>query len=293
MDVVRTRLAREQWLVEQRAHQERVQPWTAPRLERRSHGERHPVDDFLFEYYSFRPAQLARWHPGPGVALEGPADHLTGISGFAQRRGDVFVDPQAVGRQSVRLPSIKALLVATAGRRARLGCSALHEWAMIHRVPATEVRHAGWPLRLDEGEIARTVERVGLRCTHFDAFRFFAPQAVGRNESLLTRAGQPGAEQPGCLHATMDLYKWAYLLSPLVPAILVADAFGLARDGRELDMRASPYDLSDLGFQPVRIETPDGRREYADRQRAFTERAAPLRERLVDRCDRLLAAEPG
>jgi hypothetical protein len=39
----------------------------------------------------------------------------------------------------------------------------------------------------------------------------------------------------------------------------VVGRFRLARDVRELDMRASPYDLADLGYPPVRIETPEGR----------------------------------
>ena len=87
-------------------------------------------------------------------------------------------------------------------------------------------------------------------------------------------------QQPGCLHANMDLYKWAYKLTPIVPSGLVADAFELAREIRELDMRASPYDLSALGYSPVRIETADGKREYVAAQRAFAERAGALRDRL-------------
>ena len=87
----------------------------------------------------------------------------------------------------------------------------------------------------------------------------------------------------------MDLYKHAFRLSPLVPSELVADCFALAWDIRELDMRASPHDLADLGYEPVRIETAEGRTEYVARQRAFAERAAPLRQRLVEECDRLLA----
>ena len=61
----------------------------------------------------------------------------------------------------------------------------------------------------------------------------------------------------------MDLYKWSYKLSPLVPSELVADCFALAREIRELDMRASPYDLAELGYEPVAVETPAGRPEYA------------------------------
>lgn len=79
----------------------------------------------------------------------------------------------------------------------------------------------------------------------------------------------------------MDIYKWAYKLSPLIPSELVADAFVLAREIRELDMRASPYDLSALGYRPVRIETPDGKREYAAAQRSFADRAGVLRSRLL------------
>jgi hypothetical protein len=40
----------------------------------------------------------------------------------------------------------------------------------------------------------------------------------------------------------------------------------------------------------VRIETADGKVEYVAAQRDFAERAAPpLRQRLVDECERLLA----
>lgn len=79
----------------------------------------------------------------------------------------------------------------------------------------------------------------------------------------------------------MGLYKWAYKLSPLVPSELVADCFALAREIRTLDMRASPYDLADLGYPPVRVETPEGRAEYAVAQRGFAERAGTLRARLL------------
>lgn len=72
------------------------------------------------------------------------------------------------------------------------------------------------------------------------------------------------------------LYKWAYKLCPLVPSELVAGCFALAREIRALDMRASPYDLADLGYPPVRVETPEGRAEYVTAQRGFAERAAVL-----------------
>jgi len=59
-------------------------------------------------------------------------------------------------------------------------------------------------------------------------------------------------------------------------------------------MRAAPYDLAGLAtpdqrWEPVRVETADGKQEYAAAQREFADRAAPLRERLLAECDRLLA----
>jgi hypothetical protein len=87
----------------------------------------------------------------------------------------------------------------------------------------------------------------------------------------------------------MDLYKWAFKLAPWCPSELIADTFELARDIRELDMRASPYDLSSFGYTAVPIETPEGRAEYERYQRVFAERARPLRQRLIELCRALLA----
>ena len=120
-----------------------------------------------------------------------------------------------------------------------------------------------------------------MACSHFDAYRFFTPQAAPRNTLRPTREGQTAMEQPGCLHAGMDLYKWAFKLAPLVPSELTLRAFLLARDIRELDMRAAPYDLRELGYEPVRIETPQGKAEYVAAQRAFTARGNALRRELL------------
>ncbi|MDT5038528.1 MAG: hypothetical protein QOE03_3713, partial [Micromonosporaceae bacterium] len=144
------------------------------------------------------------------------------------------------------------------------------------------IRHHDRPLRLGPAGTDRVVEAGTNRCSHFDAYRFFTEPARPLNVLRPDRATQVAFEQPGCLHANMDLYKWAYTLSPLTGAELVADCFALARDIRGLDMRASPYDLADLGYPPVRVETPDGRAEYVAAQRRFADRAAPLRAALLD-----------
>jgi hypothetical protein len=104
----------------------------------------------------------------------------------------------------------------------------------------------------------QVVESHKIACSHFDAFRFFTSPARPLNVLQPTRESQPTLEQGGCLHANMDLYKWAGKLMPFTPSALVLDCFELARDIRTLDMRASPYDLSALGYPAVAIETSGG-----------------------------------
>jgi hypothetical protein len=270
------------WRARAAAHAARVDAFVEPHLVRRRDGLKHPVHDFLFTYYSQRPAQLRRWHPGYGVALA-HAPEYDGLKGY--RDGTVTEDH--VRARTALVESVLAVLRATARRPAQLGCFGLHEWAMVHR--ADETRH-DWPLRLGRAGTDEVVESHRVACSHFDAFRFFTPTARPLNALSPGRDDRAAYEQPGCLHANMDLYKHAFRLSPMVCSDLVADCFELARDIRVLDMRASPYDLVDLGFEPVRIETAQGKQEYAVGQRAFAERAAPLRQRLADECARLLAA---
>jgi len=276
-------LDEDQWRARAAAHRARVRHWTTPHRERRRHGEAHPVLDFLFTYYSLRPRDLERWRPGPGVALRGGAELLR-VPGHVREGDLVRLDPAALPerlRGTARF--VRALLVATASRPPRLGCFGLHEWAMVYRSDAP--RHAGVPLRLGAAGTDAVLESLPVQCTHHDAFRFFTAAARPRNALSPTRAGQVDTEQPGCLHAQMDLYKWAYKLVPATPAELLADCFALALDVRELDMRASPYDLAALGYRPVRIETPAGRAEYVRAQAGFGARAAPLRDRLIALCD--------
>ena len=70
IDPTKPRLSHTEWRRLERAHQARVDALTAAHLARRSRGERHPVEDFLWTYYSVKPAELRRWHPGAGVLLE-------------------------------------------------------------------------------------------------------------------------------------------------------------------------------------------------------------------------------
>lgn len=278
-DLADAALTRADWLAREAAHAERADALTAGRRERAARGATHPVDDFLYTYYSYKPALLRRWHPGTGVVLADAPERASWRWYRAAANG-MTVDAGSFRHEKAPLlRAVAGILRATAAREARFGCFGLHEWAMVYRDGRT--RHAV-PLRLGASGTDAVVEAHELRCTHFDAFRFFTADAAPRNASRLSREGQPGDEQPGCLHANMDLYKWAVKLGPLVPGDVMLDAFELARDIRVVDMRASPYDLRGWGFEPIAVETYAGKRMYAELQRGFADRAAPLRAVLRD-----------
>jgi hypothetical protein len=248
----------------QARHRERLAPYVEPHLARRRAGIAHPVHDFLFRYYTFRPAQLMTWRaPGPLEESRRP-----------------------LAEAALRL------LRATAGREGNFGCFGLHEWAMVYR--ADETRHPQ-PLRLGRDGTDEVVEGHRIRCSHWDAFRFFTPDAVPLNGLAPGPRDRADFEQPACLHATMDLYKHAHRLVDAIGSDLVADAFELAWDVRVVDMRAAPYDLSGTvldpsgePWTPIAIETVEGKREYAEAQRGFAERAAPIRAAMVARLEELL-----
>jgi hypothetical protein len=295
VEVLAEVLGEAEWRARAAAHAARVDAFVQPHLARRESRVKHPVHDFLFTYYSQRPAQLRRWHPGFGVALAGEVSEYAGLKGYVSPSAVEAVETTTVSREHVAsqrplLESLRSLLAATAGRAPNFGCFGMHEWAMVYRLAEDETRHADWPLRLGAEGTDRVVESHRIACSHFDAYRFFTAPARPLNTLDPTSADRPAFEQPACLHAGMDLYKHAFRLTPMICSDLVADCFELARDIRVLDMRAAPYDLADLGFEPVRIETAEGKQEYAAAQRGFAERGAPLRRRLLEECERLLAA---
>lgn len=288
------RLSRVAWTSRFDQHRHRAAALLADVVERRRRGQRHPIEDFLFDYYRLRPAELLAWHPGLGVVLEDAPE-------FAGQRWYVVDEASAasvdvaswVARRNTTLRFTHQLLTATAGRPAQFGCFGMHEWAMVHGLGQDEVRHTGLPLRFDPDRTAQVLERVGVRCSHVDAFRFFTDSARGLNPVQLTRDDQVDHDQAGCLHVGMDLYKWAGKLLPLTSSELLLDCFELAHDIRLLDMRASPYDLTGWGHDPVPVETAAGRAEYVAHQREFSGRAAGLRSRLLDVTSQLTGAEPG
>ena len=289
-------LTEEHWRARQASHENRVRPFTDGFLARRSAGRKHPVEDFLFTYYSQKPGQLLRWHPGAGVVLTGPGTaeragwkfyrSLTAAeldaAGLAAGTPAVTADvPAFTAARGEALGFTAMLLSRTAARKPVLGCFGMHEWAMAYKSEDNGIRHDYLQLRLGAKGTDELVERSRIRCTHFDAFRFYTPEAAPLNELTPTRENQRDLEQPGCLHANMDLYKWAYKLVPLLPSELVMDCFELSWRIRTMDMQASPYDLAEWGYEPIAVETPAGRAAYAAAQRDFAEESHQLRGRIL------------
>ncbi len=276
-------LTTDEWRARAAAHRERARRWTLPYKERRSRHEKHPVHDFLFQYYMYSPGKLEAWHPDASESLEDSPEARTRFSSphYSAARGVIRRDPGALtDHERARLGEVVHVLSATQRRAPNFGCYGVHEWAMVYG--GRDVRHAEIaPLRLPQSEVDHFVESRPVACSHFDAFRFFSDDAKPMNRIQLEWSTRHEMEQPGCIHANMDVYRWAYTAMPWVGSDILMRCFELAAEIRVLDMRASPYDLSELGFEAVRVETDTGRREYQRLQRHYSEQASARRAELI------------
>ncbi len=287
--------SRTDWQARRDTHQSQVVALADAFVERRSRQEKHPVHDFLFTYYNFSPAKLKQWLPPMEICLEVTEEDLLAMpwllgEKFRREGSLLWLDESKLGAHTRDLARWVATLCANILDRApRFRCFGLHEWAMVYRQTREEIRHQGYELRLAPDEMATFIESQSIGCSHYDAFRFFTPAAKPLNALQPILETRLEMEQGACLHANMDLYKWATKLWPWVGADLVADVFTLAREGRDLDMRASPYDLSHLGYEPVCIETPAGRQRYEQEQRELAAKAVPLREKLRIAAEKMIA----
>src|SRR5690606_25033288 len=138
-----------EWQAREFAHSERADALTADHRVRAQRGEKHPIEDFLFTYYPFKPRLLRRWHPGAGVVLTDAAGHdRADWRWYREAPGGIEVDASAfLEAKGASVDFIEKLLRRTAARVSQFGCFGLHEWAMVYR--QEEIRHAV-PLRLGQ-----------------------------------------------------------------------------------------------------------------------------------------------
>ena len=283
-------VAESQWMSRKQKHDELLRTIVNDHQQRKFEGEKNPIIDFLFEYYHFKPAKLLSWSPGIGVTLAGnQTSSFLSTKHFCKSKAGVYVNPCSFPMQRmVGLKWVIDLLESTQSRKPGFGCFGLHEWCMVYE--KSDVRHENLPLRLTHAKIRSVVENSAVQCTHYDAFRFYSQSAKQFNRLALQRTDMATHEQPGCLHANMDLYRWAYKFHPWLASELIADTFLLALKIRETDMRASPYDVSDYSQLPaIKIENKQGKEEYAALQRDYFMRAQGLRARLISELENLKA----
>ena len=274
------------------SHFQRVHAFAQEARVRASRHEKHPVYDFLTKYYPFSLGKFEKWQPGYGVQLEGGDRQRFSEKWYLYNEaGTCWVEPSIMrDKDRTRLRFIHNLLSLTASRTPVYSCFGLHEWAMVYT--GGDVRHReSAPLRLSQEEIDEVVRSRSLVCTHFDAYRFFSPEAQPMNKHQPSLEDRESLEQPACIHANMDLYKWASKAMPWVGSDLVWDCFQLALEARAVDMRASPYDLSEWGYEPIRIETETGRSDYMKCQRRVEAAGHELRDRLIALLGRVLQHE--
>jgi hypothetical protein len=276
------------WQESSEHHRQEVEQITMPMRARKSRGEKHPVYDFLHTYYSFPLGRLEKWHPGFAVPIEINQTIDLPEKYYHQEGGIAWIDSEKLTLKSKeRLLRIHRLLTLTQSRPPNFSCHGLHEWAMVFS--GSDVRHReSAPLRLPQSKIDELVSSRPLCCSHFDAFRFFAPDTIPLNRFTPTLLTREDHEQPGCIHANMDLYKWAYKSSPWISSEILRKTLFFAIEARIIDMRASPYDLLEYGYSPIPIETTEGRREYEREQSVLYRRGLKLRSELIAALDIIL-----
>lgn len=277
-----TVLTRAGWQARSELHYERVHAFAQAARERAGRQEKHPVYDFLTKYYPFSLGKFEKWQPGYGVLLrDGDRERFIEPKYQYEMDGSCSLDPsQLSDKQRQRHQFTLTLLENTQSRQAVYSCFGLHEWAMVYS--GADVRHReSAPLRLSQQEIDAVVRSRPLVCTHYDAFRFFSPDAQPLNKLQPGLDDRESLEQPGCIHVNMDLYKWSSKSLPWVGSDLVWECFQLALAAREIDMRASPYDLRAWGYEPICIESDEGKKDYVREQTELERRGKVLRDQLI------------
>ena len=275
-------LSKADWAFRVEEHFEKVHIFAQSARDRAARREKHPVYDFLTKYYPFSLGKFEKWQPGIGFILEdGDISRFKADPYHYDEDGRCWIDSRYMSeKEAARHQFTKALLENTQQRKAVYSCFGLHEWAMVYS--GADIRHKeSAPLRLPQAEIDELVKSRPLVCTHFDAFRFFSPEAKPMNKHQLNLDDRPKLEQPACIHANMDLYKWAYKSMPWVGSETVWKCFQLALKARTIDMKASPYDLREWGYEPIYIETEKGRAKYQSEQRELESKGRELRQELL------------
>mmetsp|Transcript_17449 Transcript_17449/g.28174 ORF Transcript_17449/g.28174 Transcript_17449/m.28174 type:complete len:315 (+) Transcript_17449:174-1118(+) len=291
------------WRSLAKLHQERlvqvVSPGCIDRDVSKGLDPANPIFNFLKLYYRIKGPKelrrLMRWSPGFGAQVHGvdPRGDKDLIQlKWTQTEGDrvLFKVPEK-GLKS--LQQWEMVLRRTMENKPVLNCFGMHEWAMVYASSeSSKFQSEVMDFRVSQREINELVVSKGVNCTHFDAYRFFSPDAFdfskhGHLMKTCDRATGQQLENPACIHTAMDTFKVAYKFYPLINSELLLESLELSIDARRIDVRASPYDPSKFGLEPIKVETVDGRREYQIAQRNLLDRSQRLRGKLLKALDEI------
>lgn len=258
----------------------------------------HPIYNFLHTYYRYSVEHINYFSPGMNIILEDViredmSKYISNECIEMKSQNQVMYSSEIFMKSKKNKDAVLKyykILLETSMREPHFGCFGLHEWAMLYSGRMNNIidplpkHQPQLQLRVSQQEIDDIVESGLLTCTHFDAWRFFHPASQTMNHiASLDRSKQAEYEQPGCIHATMDLFKYAYTIYPMISSQLLLQCFMCAVSARIIDMRASPYDVSsfDECKSPIFIESVEGKKEYIQLQEELYLRAVPLRLQLL------------
>jgi hypothetical protein len=197
----------------------------------------HPIYNFIFVYFFFNRKILFQYSPGIDVEIESNHDpkELVTINLAPE------LQPVSSHRDNLAVTSIEKklskkflqrtlhILKSIQSKTPSFWCFGLHEWAMQYHstqqtltLPQKNSSFQSLPLRVTQEQIESLINPIRheaqssvprLRCTHYDAIRFFTPSSAPLNvvSPSPTRSTVDQYDQPGCIHVNMDLFK--YVLS--------------------------------------------------------------------------------
>ena len=314
------RLPAEVWRAQAAHHRRRVHKLLSPGFVAGSDklDDANPVYNFLSQYYNVRGTKgirrLARWSPGLDVLLEGATQQDIVSGGVSSRacntsmltkKGLALCPEGATYKSRDFVASSEpaayiwnhSLLCRTQQNPIVLNCFGMHEWAMVyqpdHRPAFSAKYQSALRFRLSQADVNSVVESNELRCSHLDALRMFSPAAQQLpnqfgNIGSKTRESQTSIEQAACVHSSLDLFRFAWKLSPFCSSGIVMDCLEMALKARRVDVAAGPYDCLEYGIDPILVETEQGKREYRNRQIQLMKEGKTVRDALIAQYEGLI-----
>jgi hypothetical protein len=193
----------------------------------------HPIYNFIFVYFFFNQKILFQYSPGMNTTIELDQDYdklfslnlapeLQPIEAQSKTLAISFSEKKISKKFLQRTLQI---LKSVQSKLPSFWCFGLHEWAMQYHssqlAPSPSTKSSSFqslPLRVSPEQIESLINPPSsaiqppiprLRCTHFDAIRFFTPSSLPLNviSPTPTRNTVDQFDQPGCIHVNMDLFK--------------------------------------------------------------------------------------